>query len=119
MNRQFFKKLTQNLIKCNDHSLRFISLIFSILCENVLQNVRNYSGNESMDACNLFLQMGTSLNNFKHKRKKSPTPIKKMAHKRRKNASIPHGGKVPSKVEKTPYMNFFLFSIGRSSASCT
>ena len=86
MNRQFFRKLTQNLIKCNDHSLRFISLIFSILCENVLQNVRNYSGNKSMDARN-FLQVGTSLNNFKHKRKKAPLPIKKMAHKRRKNAS--------------------------------
>ena len=34
-----------------------------------------------------FLQVGTSLNNFKHKRKKAPLPIKKMAHKRRKNSS--------------------------------
>ena len=35
----------------------------------------------------IVLEVGTSLNNFKHKRKKAPLPIKKMAHKRRKYAS--------------------------------
>ena len=34
-----------------------------------------------------FLQVGTSLNNFKHERKKAPLPMKKMAHKKRKKAS--------------------------------
>ena len=65
-----------------------------------------------MDARNFFLQMGTSLNNFKHKRKKSPTPIKKMAHKRRKNASHMEE-KSPVRWKKTPYMNFFFdFQLG-------
>ena len=34
-----------------------------------------------------FLQLGTSLNNFKHERKKAPLPMKKMAPKKRKKAS--------------------------------
>ena len=112
MNHQFFKKLTQNLIKCNDHSLRFISLIFSILCENVLQNVRNYSGNESMDA-RIFLQMGTILNNFKHKRKKKPHSHKENGSQKEKKC-LPDGAKVLSKVEKTPYMIFFFQLGGRA-----
>ena len=34
-----------------------------------------------------FLQVGTSLNNFKHERKKAPLPMKKMAPQKRKKAS--------------------------------
>ena len=49
----------------------------------------------------IFLQVGTSLNNFKHKRKKAPLPMKKMAHKRRKNASHMEE-KAPVRWEKQP-----------------
>ena len=38
MNRHFFRKLTQYLLKCNDQ-YRFTSLIFSKLYKNALQNV--------------------------------------------------------------------------------
>ena len=33
-----------------------------------------------------FLQVRTSLNNFKHERKKAPLPMKKMASEKRKKA---------------------------------
>ena len=62
-----------------------------------------------------FLQVGTSLNNFKHKRKKSPTPHEENGPQKEKK-DLPHEGKGPSKGEKAPYLIFFYFQWGRSSA---
>ena len=53
-----------------------------------------------------------SLNNFQHKRRKPPSPMKKMATKRRKRLSTWRKG--PSKGEKAPYMNLFFEWGGRA-----
>ena len=48
-----------------------------------------------------FLQVGTSLNNFKHKRKKSPTPHEENGPKKRKKTSHMKE-KAPVKEKKHP-----------------
>ena len=50
--------------------------------DNVFQNVRTYSGNESIDARRIFCKWEQiNLNTFQHKRKKPPPPIEKNAPK--------------------------------------
>ena len=69
-----------------------------------------------------FLQVGTSLNNFKHERKKGPTPHEENGPQKEKKA-FPHEGKGPSKEEKAPYIiSFWIFNGGgrapRESCIC-
>ena len=55
-----------------------------------------------------FLQVGTSLNNFKYERKKSPTPHEENGPQKEKKGHS-HEGKGPSKGEKAPYIIFLNF----------
>ena len=78
------------------------------MCSNM------YFGNESIDARKKCLQVGTSLNKFKHERKKSPTPHEENSPQKEKKG-LPHGGNGPSKGGKAPYINFWGdFQWGRS-----
>ena len=82
------------------------------MCSNMLETIlwqRKHGRSHK------FLQVGTSLNNFKHEREKSPTPHEENRPQKEKKG-LSHEGKGPSKGEKAPYIFFLNFQWGKSSA---